>query len=141
MPVTAQGIFERAIGLMDEGDEHTGRTDIPETQAYKHRTLAILNLLGQECAAILDRPEGWADLAEFGTAVSLPEGLARTALPYGLAAHLFLEENPAAASFFQQRYEAILARWAKAGRAEGEGIPLPYGDLAARDGGGWPRCP
>jgi len=34
---------------------------------------------------------------------------ARTILPYGLAAHLLLDENPDVANFFQQRYEELKA--------------------------------
>lgn len=30
-------------------------------------------------------------------------------MPYGLAAHLLLDENPTAASFFNQRYEELKA--------------------------------
>ena len=40
----------------------------------------------------------------------LDDGVCRTVLPYGLAAHLLLEENPASASFFQQRYEQLRRR-------------------------------
>jgi len=29
-------------------------------------------------------------------------------MPYGLAANLLIDENPAAASYFQQRYEDLL---------------------------------
>lgn len=141
MAVDAQELFQRAIGLMDEGDEFTGRTDIPETLPYKHRVLSLLNILGQECAAALGTPEIWTELDAFDRPLALREEMARMVLPYGLAAHLLLEENPAAANFFQQRYEALLARWLRGVGAEFEDIPLPHGDLEANADRGWPKCP
>lgn len=139
MPVNAQLVFERAIALMDEGDEHTGRMDIPETRGYKHRALPLINLLGQECADILWTGEEWEDAEDFETPLRLREEAARTALPYGLAAQLFLDEAPAAAAFFQRRYEELLARLVRGAKAETEEIPLPYGTLEAKAEGGWPR--
>lgn len=139
MPVNAQTVFERAIGLMDEGDERTGEMDTPETRPYKARTLGILNLLGQECAAALGEPETWREVTGFDEALPLREELAGMVLPYGLAAQLFLEEAPAQASFFQRRYEELLARWVKGTGAEFEEIVPAYGGLEAHADRGWPE--
>lgn len=138
MPVTAQWLFERAIALMDEGDERTGAMDTGETKAYKHRTLSILNVLGEECREAFGGKGPWRELTEFDQALCLPGGPAREVLPYGLAAHLFLEEDPAAANFFQQRYEELLERHRRRAGAAIEAIAPPYGGLDAPGDWGWP---
>lgn len=52
---------------------------------------------------------------------------ARTLLPYGLAAHLMLEENAATASFFNGRYQELKADAAKKPPASTEIIANYYG--------------
>ncbi len=131
-----QWIFERAMALMDAGDEVTGRQDVGATRPYKHRTLSILNILGRECARY-DPGHGWRELEGLEEAVELDEELAQGVLPYGLAAHLLLEEDPAAASFFQQRYEELLERWRRRGSCAHEVIEPPYGGIEMGRFGRW----
>lgn len=52
---------------------------------------------------------------------------ARTILPYGLAAHLLIEENPTSAGFFQQRYEELRSKAMMKHPASDEGITNVYG--------------
>ena len=132
-----QWIFEHAIGLMDSGDEATGVMDAMSTRAYKHRALGILNILGQECQGYSLEGE-WAPLADFETALPLEDGLCQGVLPYGLAAHLLLEEDPAAANFFQQRYEELLERWRRRQVAM-ETLETPYGGVEMDEDGRWPN--
>lgn len=130
-----QWVFEQAIALMDSGNEVTGEMDVGSTRAYKHRTLSILNLLGQECQGY--SLEGtWEPLTGFETALPLEDGLCQGVLPYGLAAHLLLEEDPAAANFFQQRYEELLERWRRR-QVQLEELEVPHGGVELGEDGRW----
>jgi len=127
MSTTAQTIFELTMQLMSEVSETTGETDIPDNTEYKNRALPILNMLGQECYPLSDtysvtaagtRPM-LSPLTDFLAAAGLDDGLCRTVLPYGLAAHLLLNEGRSAeASFFLQRYEE--------GKAAARAIPRNF---------------
>lgn len=61
--------------------------------------------------------------------INLDDYICRSVMPYGLAAHLLLDENPSAASFFQQRYEELL-RGLRSG-----GIPTGSEDIVDVYGG------
>lgn len=120
---TAQEVFDIAMGMMDE--VLNGLTDTADTREYKDRTLFILNALAGELYPFSDtytrgepgkRPIV-TPIADFTTAIGLDDYICKTVMPYGLAAHLLLDENPASANYFQQRYEELL-RWLRAG-----GIP------------------
>lgn len=50
-------------------------------------------------------------------------------LPYGLAAHLLLDENTNAAGFFQQRYEELKSQLARGLPRESEDIEDRYGGI------------
>lgn len=127
---TAQDIFDEAMGLMDEVNETTGETDTADTLEYKNRTLFILNILRGELYPYSDtfvsntkgiRPI--ADpIADFETPIDLDDYICETIMPYGLAAHLLLDENPSAAGFFQQRYEELLRKLARGLPAVSEDI-------------------
>ena len=54
MSTTAQWIFDRAIHLMDEQNENTGKTQTADTREYEFRTLSILNVLRHEVYPISD---------------------------------------------------------------------------------------
>ncbi len=116
MATTAQWVFETAMHLMDEVNESSGCADTADTKEYKNRTLAILNILRTECFPASDtytvtvpgkRPV-CPEIVGFDAEIGLDDGICQGVLPYGLAAHLLLDENPAAASYFQQRYEQAL---------------------------------
>lgn len=131
-----QWVFEHAIALMDSGDEATGAMDTGSTRAYKHRAPAILNLLGEECRGYcLDGAE-WTPQEGLDTTLPLADELCRGVLPYGLAAHLLMEEDPAAANFFQQRYEELLERWRRR-QARIETVKPPYGGVEKGEDGRW----
>ncbi len=115
--------------LMDEVNEVSGSAQIAENRGYKNRVLPILNVLRVECFPYSDT---WAvtepgkrpvcpEIADFESAIALDDGICQGVLPYGLAAHLLLEENPSLASYFQQRYEeglSALKRGVPGGSAE-----------------------
>ena len=102
---------------MDEVSESTGQADTAENADYKRRTLPILNVLRAECFPCSDTWEAvepgkrpvCPEIESFDSKIGLDDGICQGVLPYGLAAHLLLDENPSLASYFQQRYEELLA--------------------------------
>ena len=113
---TATQVFDLSMGLIDEISSG-GLSDTSDTAEYKNRTLRILNTLQQELYPLSDtytvvtagtRPICTA-LTAFADVIGLDDYLAQTVMPYGLSAHLLLNENPTSASFFEQRYEELKA--------------------------------
>ena len=136
MATNANWVFEKAMHLMDEGNEVTGQADTDETKEYKHRTLPILNVLRVECYPASDTYRAEAgtrsvcpEIKDFETPIELDDGICQGVLPYGLAAHLLLDENPAMASYFQQRYEERLAQAKRGVPAGGSDIIDLYGGV------------
>jgi len=108
-------VFEKAIKLMDEQAEN-GQVQWSDTEEYQNRTLAIVNVLLGECYPYSDtravaepgkRPIP-RPVTAFEDVVSLDDILARTVLPYGLAAELVKNDDPALGSYFLQRYQELL---------------------------------
>lgn len=132
----AQWIFEKAMHLMDEANRSTGAVDTADTKEYKNRTLAILNVLRVECFPASDtygvttpgkRPV-CPEIKDFDAEIGLDDGICQGVLPYGLAAHLLLEENPGLAAYFNSRYVEAL-------RAARRAIPAWAEDIVERYGG------
>lgn len=127
---TAQDVFDKAMGLIDEVNQTTGLPDAANTAEYKSRTLLILNVLRGELYPYSDtyvsntngvRPiVGTID--NFTDDIGLDDYICDTLLPYGLAAHLLLDENPTSAAFFQQRYEELRNKLAR-------GLPVVSEDI------------
>ena len=127
-------VFDIAMGMMDE--VQNGQTDTADTKEYKDRTLLILNALAGELYPYSDTfssedAEGRpivAYIRDFTRPIDLDDYICRSVMPYGLAAHLLLDENPTSASFFQQRYEELL-------RTLRRGIPVVSEDIVDIYGG------
>lgn len=137
MSTTAQWVFEKAMNLMDEVNESTGETDTADTREYKNRTIPILNILRVECFPASDtyavtepgkRPV-CHEILDFETPIGLDDGICQGVLPYGLAAHLLLDENPDVAAYFNQRYQELLAQYRSAIPAAPEDIVDLYGGI------------
>ena len=117
--ITGMDVFQRAITMMDElNDEGKYRHD--DTVEYQNRSLAILNILVNELYPFSDTFPLYTDWAagrrpvllrldSLYDTIDLDDYCAGTVLPYGLAAHLLMDENPSSASFFQQRYDELKA--------------------------------
>lgn len=134
---TAQRVFDLAMGLMDEVNETTGATDTGDTKEYKNRTLLILNALRGElypfsdtfkCSDSKKRPISQV-IEDFSLPLELDDYICQSIMPYGLAAHLLLDENPTAAGFFQQRYDELKASLSKGMPEESENIKDIYGSM------------
>lgn len=145
MATNAQWVFEKAMHLMDEVNESTGAADTADTKEYKNRTLAILNILRVECFPASDtyvvsvpgkRPV-CPEITDFEGAIGLDDGICQGVLPYGLAAHLLLDENPSVASYFNDRYAEALAAAKKGVPAAAEDIVDLYGGIEHGRYGWW----
>lgn len=136
MAYTAQDVFDTAMGLMDEVKEDGG-TDSQDNKEYKRRSLFILNSLSGELfpysAAFGPELEGKRPacpvIEDLQQELGLDDYICRSLLPYGLAAHLLLDENPSAAGFFQQRYEELRRGLSQGLFTQSEDIRDIYGSL------------
>lgn len=147
---TGTDIFNAAITLMGELSD-SGETDWADTQEYKNRALAILNTLRGEVYQYSDTYNTGSKkypgkrpvcpiMGSLEEDIGIDDTLAQTVLPYGLAAHLLLDENDNMASFFQQRYDELLrrlganipAQWESIWETSGqEGVPIEYGQFGS----------
>ena len=136
MATTAMQIFNTAMGLMDQLSPG-GAADSPDTREYRDRTLLILNALRGELYPYSDsydpNTEGGRPIADYirdmNSVVKLDDYICQTIMPYGLAAHLLMDENPSAAAFFQSRYEELRNRLAVGIPAQSEDITDLYGGI------------
>ncbi len=132
---TCMDVFNQAMGLMDEVNENSGATDTVDTKEYKVRTLFILNTLRGELYPYSDtykrNNKGKRPICPAMTSltdeIDLDDFLCQTVMPYGLAAHLLMTEDPASASFFQQRYEELLKQFKDVPANGSEAIDNVYG--------------
>ncbi len=139
---TAKQVFDIAIGLMSA--DTNGLTETSDTTEYKNRTLFILNALRGELYPYSDtyaRSEGGTrptmpPISDFDTPINLDDYIAQTVMPYGLAAHLLIDENPTVAAFFQQRYEELLDKLGNVSQ-DFEQIVDVYGGIGHSEGGRW----
>jgi hypothetical protein len=144
MATNAQRVFDVAMGLMDELNE-SGATDTGDTREYKNRTLFILNTLRGELYPYSDTYEVTepgkrpivAVIDSFESEIDLDDYICQSVMPYGLAAHLLLDENPTAASFFFQRYQEAVARLARGLPQGSEDIEDLYGGIEYGEFGYW----
>ncbi len=118
-------VFDASMALMDELSA-SGEARTADTEDYKHRTPDILNLLTAEYCGLTG--ERFAAVEEFEDYLAgVPEGYARSAMCYGLAANLLVDENPSAAVFYQQRYEELRDSFVRRVPAEFESVIDAYG--------------
>lgn len=137
--ITGMDVFQRSITIMDELSDE-GKYKYEDTEEYRLRTLAILNVLQQELYPFSDtyrKNSEWesgrrpvaAQLEDLYSEIDLDDYCAGTVLPYGLAAHLLMAEDPSSANFCQQRYDELKASLQRGMPAESEDITDLYGGL------------
>ena len=141
-------VFESAITLMDELNDE-GKYKHEDTDEYRKRTRAILNILIGELYIYSDtykKNQDWTDgrrpvpamLDDLYTEIDLDDYICRSVMPYGLAAHLLLAEDPSTAGFCQQRYDELKAGLTRGLPAVSEDITDLYGSYGYYDQfGGW----
>ena len=113
---TGQWIFEHTMALIDELNDN-GEADTADTKEYKDKTLPILNILQGELYPYSDTYKRRNDskrpvlypLESLEDYINLDDYICQTVIPYGLASHLLVDENPTMAAFYQQRYEELKA--------------------------------
>lgn len=136
MATNAQEIFEKSMSLMDELNEGSGAADTADTREYKNRSLSILNILRGELYPYSDtyardveqgRRPICPPIMNFTDAVGLDDYICQSVMPYGLAAHLMMQEDTASANFFIQRYDELKAMLARGLPSESEDIEDVYG--------------
>ncbi len=124
---TVQQVFDQAMGLMDELSA-AGESRTADTKEYEYRTPGLVNLLTAELRLRLGLTEGWLPVEDMEDEIPTADlSFALGVMGYGLAANLLTDENPTAASFFQQRYEELLERWLRSRPAQPEAIETLYG--------------
>ena len=141
---TAQRVFGLTMALMDEMSE-SGATDTADTTEYKNRTLNILNVLRGELYPYSDTYLGDESgkrpiavvIQNFTDEIALDDYICQSILPYGLAAHLLLDENPSSASFFQQKYDELKVGLARGMPKTSEDIEDIYGGFSHCEFGRW----
>lgn len=133
---TAQMVFELSMNLMDELNESTGQADTGDTREYKNRTIAILNVLRGELFPYSDTYHDMETagrrpicpiITAFSEDIALDDYIGQSVLPYGLAAHLLMQEDPSSANFFQQRYDELKRSLARGMPGESEDVVDIYG--------------
>ena len=130
-----EDVFDAAMGIMDELG-HTGQAQTSDTQEYEYRTPAIINMLVGELHMLLGNRDNWLPVTSLDDMVPTADtNYALSALPYGLAANLLIDENPTAASFYQQRYEELRAYYLARQQADVGDITdlyggIPYGEFS-----------
>ena len=122
-------VFDAAMGIMDELGQ-TGQAQTSDTQEYEYRTPAIINMLVGELHMLLGNRDNWLPVTSLDDMVPTADtNYALSALPYGLAANLLIDENPTAASFYQQRYEELRAYYLARQQADVGDITALYGGI------------
>jgi hypothetical protein len=133
---TAQDVFDKAMAIMDEIDE-SGGTVNDDTLEYRNRALFIINTLQGEIYRYSDTYTATAgvrsvcpETEELDDALGVDDFLARSVLPYGLAAHFLATDGESAlASFCLARYQMLLAQHGSAIPEVSEDIEDVYGGI------------
>ena len=123
MATTVQDVFDKMLTIIDAVDD----ADVSD---YENRTIGIINVLAGELYMYSDN---WAvaekgkrpivtPVTAFTDTIGLDDYICRTVMPYGLAAHLMLQEDTTTASYAQQRYDELKAKLA-------EGLPQESEDV------------
>jgi hypothetical protein len=100
--ITAQDVFITTMNLLDEDSEDGTYTGYPEE--YKKKAWSILTLLQAELLPASATPSVITD----NTSVfQVDDRTGLTILPYGLAAHLLLNEDQNRAAYFNNRYDEL----------------------------------
>lgn len=116
------------MSIMDELSA-AGEAANSDTREYEQRTPAILNVLLTELKVLRRDDADWLPLEGMDEPVPVETNYALGAMPYGLAANLLVDENPTAASFYQQRYEELRSLFVSRLKASVEDIDMLYGGV------------
>ena len=120
--MTGREVFDRTMALIDEANEDAADESIAtehftqdDVNDYYSRSLLLMNILGGE---LYPYDSGYSHasvgrsvfpaITSMTAPIMLDDYITGVVMPYGLAAHLLLDENKAAASFFNERYIELM---------------------------------
>ncbi|MBQ2329191.1 MAG: hypothetical protein II387_00425 [Oscillospiraceae bacterium] len=127
---TVGEVFDAAMALTDELNLSTGSARTRDTKEYEQRTPQIIGTLIAEFRLMSGlrgsyiRPESLDD-----NLIGIDDGYAIGVMQYGLAAKLLLDENPASASFFHEKYEELRSLYFSRAQATVGEIENVYGGI------------
>lgn len=98
----AKDVFITAMKLMGEESQDGAYEGYPDE--YKNRSWSVLDMLQAE---LLPANATVLIVENENSVLQIDDRTARTVLPYGLAAHLLLEEDQNRAAFFNGRYDEL----------------------------------
>lgn len=134
---TVRDIFTSAMGLMDELDSD-GQAGNSGTEEYMHRTPGIVNMMISEYRVIAGLPGSFTAVEDMDDPVlKIDDVYAIGVMHYGLAPNLLVDENPAAASFYEQRYEELRNIYFSRRKAEDGQVEDMYGGIEFGKFGRW----
>ncbi|HIS97144.1 MAG TPA: hypothetical protein IAD42_04135 [Candidatus Scatomorpha pullistercoris] len=133
---TVESVFKAAMVLMDELSS-TGEARTSDTKEYELRAPSILNALTAELRTLMGETADWLPAEGMDDSLPVDTNYGLAAMPYGLAANLLVDENPSAASFFQQRYEELRAVYLARRRADIDDIEMLYGGIGHGEFARW----
>jgi hypothetical protein len=102
MTVMAQDVFTTAMNLMEEESEDGTYAGYPEE--YKKRAWPILTMLQAE---LTPASISVTTIINSDSLFQLDDRTCLTVFPYGLAAHLLMNEDQNRAAFFNARYDEL----------------------------------
>lgn len=133
MSVTVLDIYNTALAIMDEAG----------TSDYEKRTPPIVNsMMGAVWMASEEHHFGphsmWTPVTDMSDELSgVDQSLALSAMPYGLAAQLYLGEDHIRAGSWWSIFEERVALFKRSRPAEAEAITDCYGGFGHNDFGRW----
>lgn len=125
MSVNVQEIYEAALAIMDESD----------SEGYRKRTPALISALMGRCWALSEEHTGtghsrWLPVTSMeDTVEGIDNSIALSAMPYGLAAQLYLQEDPVSARSWWDIFQENLEQFRISRPAAVEDIVDVYGGI------------
>lgn len=131
-------VFNASMGLMDELSAN-GEARTNDTKEYEHRTPGIVNMMISEFRILSGLSGGFVGVETMDDPIlKVDDTYAIGVMQYGLAANLLIDENPTAASFFEQRYEEMRNLYFSRRPSDaGESIEDMYGGIEYGRFGKW----
>lgn len=133
MSVSVREIYNGALALMGESD----------SDHYRNRTPDLVNTLLGRCRLVCgSAAEGghsaWLPVAGLeDTVEGIDKSVALSAMPYGLAAQLYLQEDPVSARSWWDIFQENLELLGRGRPAVVEDITDVYGGIGHGSYGGW----
>lgn len=137
MAVAISDVFNATMAIMDELS-NTGEAQTTDTKEYEYRTPSIINMMVSELKMLTGDFEDWLAVESMDDLVpEANKSYALGCMPYGLAANLLVDENPTAASFYQQRYEELRNIYVSHQSASVDDITNFYGGIGYGEFARW----